>query len=71
MQHSYTLGHVLKLAGFYSIQSVYTQHYQDSTHIWVSRWPLDDCLTSSEDRSTFKHNLHEAGRNIPATVSTF
>ena len=30
-----------------------TQRYQDcTTHIWVSRWPLDDCWLYSEDRRT-------------------
>jgi hypothetical protein len=30
-------------ARLYSLQSVHIHHYQDSTHIWVSRWPLDVC----------------------------
>jgi len=37
---------------------------QDSTHIWVLWWPLDDCTLSSEDHSTSGHSLHGAQRNI-------
>jgi hypothetical protein len=30
-----------------------TQRYQDcTTHVWVARWPLDDCWLYSEDRCT-------------------
>jgi len=34
---------VLSKSLFYSMQSVHTQYLPCSTHIWVSRWPLDNC----------------------------
>jgi hypothetical protein len=49
----------------YSIQSVHTQRYLDTTLTWL------DCKSSSEDHSTPDHSLHGAPRNISAVVSTF
>ena len=42
---SSTVAHLYKLCQ-------HTQHSQDSTHICVSTWPMDDRHSSSEDRST-------------------
>jgi hypothetical protein len=57
------------LAGFHLTHGAHIQHYQNSTHIWISSQLLDNqSLMSREDCRALTHSLHGSQRNISFSV---